>query len=93
MAGPTPGTSSTNYKAMIYVYAIRSINHNYNYVGIAKDLSNRVNRHNSGYEKATRPYLPFRLIYKETAKDYKEARKREKFLKSGAGREFLKQFI
>ncbi|WP_422351854.1 GIY-YIG nuclease family protein [Flagellimonas sp.] len=47
-------------------------------------------RHNRGWEKTTRPYAPFRLIYQESCKDRCEARKREKYWKSGVGKEKLR---
>lgn len=75
-----------NYK----VYAISSLVRNYIYVGLASDLNERFHRHNSGYEKTTKPYLPFELIYAENCADRVEARKREKYWKSGIGKEKLK---
>ena len=76
---------------MYFVYAIKSTIRNYIYIGITNDLSRRINQHNKGYNKTTKPYRPFKLIYKEKLSDRKEARIREKFLKSGIGREFLKK--
>ena len=74
---------------MIYIYVIESLEKPYRYVGITNDVEKRFNRHNLGYNKATKPYTPFRLALSENYPDYKEARKREKFLKSGQGRKFL----
>ncbi len=74
---------------MIFVYVIRSLMHKYRYVGITKDLEDRLLRHNSGRNKSTSPFTPFKLVYSETYGSYEEARKREKFFKSGAGRKFL----
>lgn len=76
---------------MITVYAISSLKKNYIYVGMTKDLSQRFKCHNAGYEKTTKPYKPFELIYTEKCKTRKEARVREKYLKSGVGKEFLKR--
>ena len=75
---------------MYTVYAISSIQRNYIYVGLTSNLSARLKRHNSGYEKTTKPYTPFKLIYKEECETRLFARAREKFLKSGQGKEFLK---
>ncbi len=75
---------------MIVVYAIRSLNRNYIYVGMTFDLNVRLDRHNKGYERTTKPYRPFSLIYKEEFPDRIKARKKEKYLKSGIGKEFLK---
>lgn len=75
---------------MIFVYAISSINFNYIYVGMTADIEERFSRHNSGREKTTKPYAPFIILHTEECKDRKEARKREKYWKSGIGKEKLK---
>ena len=75
---------------MIFVYAISSINFNYIYVGMTTDIEGRFSRHNSGREKTTKPYAPFIILYTEECKDRMEARKREKYWKSGIGKEKLK---
>ena len=74
---------------MIFVYAISSINFNYIYVGMTVDIEERFRRHNSGREKTTKPYAPFIILYTEECKDRTEA-KREKYWKSGIGKEKLK---
>ena len=78
---------------MYQVYAIASIHRKFVYVGLTSDLEKRVLRHNSGFEKTTKPYLPFCLIYSETASDRPSARIREKELKSRTGKRFLYQLI
>jgi putative endonuclease len=77
---------------MYFVYALKSLKSNYIYKGMTKDIESRLRRHNSGLEKTTRSYRPFRLILLERFNSRNKARKREKYLKSGSGREFLKQF-
>ncbi|HOI30191.1 MAG TPA: GIY-YIG nuclease family protein [Melioribacteraceae bacterium] len=76
---------------MYYVYAIRSVHRNYIYVGITANLDERFLRHNRGREKTTKPYAPFELIYSEKHDSRNTARVREKYLKSGVGKEFLKK--
>lgn len=75
---------------MIYVYAISSINSNYIYVGMTNDLEERFKRHNTGREKTTKPYLPFKIIYKESLPNRTDARRRERYWKSGVGKEQLR---
>ncbi|MBU1100432.1 MAG: GIY-YIG nuclease family protein [Bacteroidetes bacterium] len=75
---------------MITVYAIKSVIKSYIYVGMTKNLQERLKRHNSGWERTTKAYCPFELIYFEVHPDRVSARKREKYLKSGVGKEFLK---
>ncbi|WP_369431592.1 GIY-YIG nuclease family protein, partial [Rhodohalobacter sulfatireducens] len=48
---------------MIYVYAIESKERNYIYVGMTNDLRRRISEHQNGYERTTKPYRPFKLIY------------------------------
>ncbi|MBL7889822.1 MAG: GIY-YIG nuclease family protein [Bacteroidia bacterium] len=76
---------------MIIVYAISSLAKNYVYVGMTNDLTRRLQEHNSGQNQSTKAYKPFKLIYKEENEDRTSARKREKYLKSGIGKEFLKK--
>lgn len=75
---------------MYKVYAIKSKNRDYIYVGLTNNLADRLKRHNSGTNKTTSPYSPFSLIYVEDCKDRISARSREKYFKSGIGKEFLK---
>ncbi|MGB5818521.1 MAG: GIY-YIG nuclease family protein [Saonia sp.] len=41
------------------------------------NVDTRINRHNKGRERTTKPYIPFRLIYAEKCENRIEARKRE----------------
>ena len=64
------------------------------YKGQTSDLENRLMRHNSG-ESGSKRYTykqkgPWQLIYSEKHSTRSEAMKREKFLKSGQGREWIK---
>ena len=82
-----------NQSKMYFVYAIRSVEKNYIDVGMTNDLERRIKQHNSRRSFATRPYAPFVLIYKEAHPNRVSAREREKFLKSGSGKEFLKSLF
>lgn len=77
-------------KTMFVVYAIKSFKREYIYVGLSSDLDRRLAEHNGGKNKTTKPYRPFRLIYSEEFDTRLKARIREKYLKSGSGKEFLK---
>jgi putative endonuclease len=63
------------------------------YVGSSREESanNRLRSHNSGKSKSTKGGRPWRLVYEEYASDYTEARKKENYLKSGAGRRWFKE--
>jgi len=86
--GGTPGCLSN----MFYVYVIKSLKDNRNYIGITNNLERRIKEHNRGKSStpSTKFRGPFKLIYFEKVTNRKIAREREKFLKSGRGREFLK---
>lgn len=72
------------------VYAIKSLNKNYIYVGMTNNLERRLKEHNNKENKSTKAYAPFILIYSEKFETRLLARTKEKYLKSGAGKSFLK---
>jgi len=78
---------------MYKVYVIQSKADRRLYVGLTQNIERRVSEHNSGLVFSTKGYRPWGVVYSEEAKDRIEARKREKYLKSGCGKEFLKSFI
>ena len=80
-------------KIMFHIYALKSISRNYIYVGFTSDLERRIGEHNNGYNKTTKPYAPFKLIYSESVDTRNEARIREKYWKSGTGKRKLKKLI
>ena len=75
---------------MYYVYAIRSLVRVYIYVGLTDNVERRIVQHNKGQNRSTKAYKPFKLIYSQVFNTRIEARKREIYLKSGIGKEFLK---
>jgi putative endonuclease len=79
-----------SWAPMFFVYVIRSLTRNYMYVGLSNDYERRIREHNNGYERTTKPYRPFELILIEEFSTRPEARQREKYLKSGVGKAYLK---
>ncbi len=75
---------------MYYVYAIKSRVKNYMYIGITNDPDRKIKEHNNKRESTTRSYVPFDVIVIEACESRIDARKREKYLKTGVGREYLK---
>ncbi len=55
------------------------------------DVARRLREHNSGKVFSTKGRVPFELLYTEELYSLKEARDREKYFKSAAGRRFLVQ--
>lgn len=74
---------------MFTVYVLKN-NEGKLYKGVTEDLEKRVSYHNQGLSKWTRNRGPWNLVYTENYEIKAEALKREIFLKSGKGREFLK---
>ena len=78
---------------MFYVYVIKSENSDKTYIGQTSDLEKRLRQHNdlgNNFSKYTkRNKGPWKLIYKEEVSTRSEALRREKFLKSGKGRELI----
>ena len=78
---------------MFYVYVLQSLMDQHLYVGMASNLEERIKRHNAGYERATKNRIPFKLLHSEVFGTRVEARNREKYLKSGFGRELIKKLL
>lgn len=77
---------------MVYiVYILRSQKDGKRYIGITNNLERRLQEHNSGKTKSTKTRIPVDVIYIETYDSLREARLREKYLKTSAGRRYLKE--
>jgi putative endonuclease len=77
---------------MFFVYVLRN-KVGRNYTGFTSDLAQRLGQHNHGTTKSTKNRGPWTLIYKEVYATRAEAMQREKFLKSGQGREQLHRLL
>ena len=80
-------------RVMWVVYVLRSLQNGTHYVGSTDNLERRLREHNSGKSKCTRHVRPLELVYNEACGERLEARRRERYLKSGQGREFLKRAL
>jgi len=77
--------------SMVYfTYVLRSRKDGKFYTGSTNNIDRRLKEHDRGDQKSTKSRRPFELVLKETYEIRTEAREREKYLKSGSGREFLK---
>jgi len=63
------------------------------YTGYTKDLNKRLLQHNSGKVNSTKYRLPFILVYWEGCLNQQDATRREKYLKSGNGKIYIKNRI
>ena len=57
---------------------------------MTSNLEKRLKTHNSNSVKSTKPYSPWEYVHTEDFEFRMEARKREKYLKSAAGRRWRK---
>ena len=79
--------------AMAFVYILKSRSFPITYVGSTTDLQRRLSEHNAPSARFTNRYKPWDLVYSEEISDLSDARKREKYLKSSAGRRFIAKYI
>ena len=75
---------------MYFVYVLKSKKDNKCYYGLTTNLKERLGEHNNGSVPSTRHRKPLELVYFEKANTLSEARKREKYFKSGFGRKYIK---
>lgn len=73
-----------------YVYVLLSEKDNQFYTGYTADLKNRLSLHNDGKVYSTKNRRPFKLIYFEGCFNQQDATRREKYLKSGSGKIYLR---
>ena len=78
---------------MWFVYVLQSEVAPRRYIGITTDLQKRLASHNRGATKSTKAWVPWKLVYSETYVCKREAAEKEKFLKSGVGREYLDSIL
>ena len=76
---------------MQYVYILKSLYDSNLYVGCSHDLKKRLALHNSGKVVSTRNRIPLKLIYYEAYLHKMDAFERERFMKSGWGKRFIKK--
>ncbi|MEK7248527.1 MAG: GIY-YIG nuclease family protein [Chloroflexota bacterium] len=91
-SSPTLATNGLHLEPRVFtVYVLRSASNSRRYVGFTgRSVMERLSEHNRGLANGwTSRNGPFTLVYTEEYHSEPEARQREKFLKSGQGREWL----
>ena len=91
VAGSNPVPRSTGFEW--FAYALRGKRDGWLYIGMSCNVERRLREHNGGYNRSTRSRIPFELVYVEECDSRQEARERERFLKTGKGREFLRSRV
>ena len=75
---------------MYYVYILKSKNNWVWYTGSTNDLRKRFKEHKQEKSTWTKSKGPWELIYYEACCNEQDARSREKYLKSGMGKRYVK---
>lgn len=76
-----------------YVYILQSLKNESLYIGYTRDLRKRLKQHNSGADAYTKKYMPWQLIHYEAYLNEKDAKRREKYLKTSQGSRLLKRML
>ncbi len=80
---------------MYYVYLLKSRKNGKYYIGHTKNLKERILRHNTDFDKRRYTYGrgPWSLVFYEVFNTRSEAMRHERFLKTGKGREYIKNKV
>ena len=74
---------------MFYCYVLLSQKTGRRYVGCCENLTERIRRHNAGDSKATKYGVPWVLLHSESFDTRSGAAQRERYYKTGRGRDEL----
>ena len=91
-SNPTPATICILPLMLFTTYVLRSLRNGRYYTGFtSRSVEERLREHNRGFPKGwSSRNGPFELVYRETFDTAADARARERFLKSGRGRQWLR---
>ena len=78
---------------MFYCYVLRSQRTGRRYVGSCEDIVDRLYRHNDGQSKATKHGTPWILLHTEAFATRADATRRERYYKTGRGRDELENLL
>ncbi len=78
---------------MYYVYVLESLKDKSWYIGYTSNLSERINQHNNGESKYTSKHTPYKCILYIAFIKKSDAKRYEKYLKSGYGRRTLMKMM
>ena len=76
---------------MYYTYVLESAKDHQWYTGMTGDLKRRMANHVKGEVISTSDRRPLNLVYYEACLNEADAKRRERYLKSGKGKRYLKQ--
>ncbi|MDO8571182.1 MAG: GIY-YIG nuclease family protein [bacterium] len=70
---------------MFYVYVLKSSQDSSLYIGYTRDLKRRFAEHNNKKNISTKSKAPFELVYYESYRSQRDAKRRESMLKKFSG--------
>lgn len=73
-----------------YTYVLQNIANGNFYTGATSNLKQRLKQHNDGLVFSTKSILPLQFVYFEACLNKNAAYRRERYLKSGMGKRYLK---
>ena len=77
-----------------YVYVLQSQREkDWLYVGYSQDYKKRLKKHQDGEVQSTKHFRPLSLIFLEIYKNKRDAKRREKYLKTTKGRTTLRTML
>ena len=77
---------------MYFVYILKN-EFGWTYVGQTNNVEDRLRRHNSGLVKSTKSKIPLRVVHQEIFGTRAESMRREKSLKGGQGRVWIREIL
>ncbi|HSD64446.1 MAG TPA: GIY-YIG nuclease family protein [Ignavibacteriaceae bacterium] len=76
-----------------WIYILKSVKYEKTYIGLTNNIQRRLSEHNSGKSIYTNKFKPWEILYIEEVQNLKDARIREKYYKSAAGRRKIKKIL
>lgn len=78
---------------MFYTYILMSLSSGRYYIGSCENIEKRIKQHNTGKEKSTKGFVPWKLVHKESFNSRSNAVIRERQLKSWKSRKALERLF
>ncbi len=78
---------------MHYFYILRSLKNNKLYLGSTSNLRRRIKEHNDGKSVATKPNIPYELMFYSVFKNKQDAIASEKYFKTTRGWERIHRML
>ena len=78
---------------MFYIYILQSLKDDSYYIGQTNNVSNRLERHNSRRQLATRSKVPRELVYTEPFPTRSQAVRRERERKNWKSHQAIKELL